>query len=32
MKEINEMRTRVARWYFFKPKMPIWANIGESSN
>jgi hypothetical protein len=23
---------RVARWYFFKPKILIWVNFGESSN
>jgi hypothetical protein len=22
--------TRVARWYIFKPKIPIWVNFGES--
>jgi hypothetical protein len=24
--------TRVARWYIFKPKNPIWANFGGSWN
>jgi hypothetical protein len=23
---------RVARWYIFKPKIPIWVNFGESCN
>jgi hypothetical protein len=22
--------TRVARWYFFKPKIPVWVNFGGS--
>jgi hypothetical protein len=23
------MATRVARWFLFKPKIPIWVNFGE---
>jgi hypothetical protein len=26
------MKPRVARWYIFKPKIPVWVNFGGSCN
>jgi hypothetical protein len=28
----HEVSSRVARWFMFKPKIPIWANFCGSSN
>jgi hypothetical protein len=25
---VDTVWSRVARWYFFKPKIPIWVNLG----
>jgi hypothetical protein len=28
LKEIFSVLSRVARWFVFKPKIPIWVNFG----
>jgi hypothetical protein len=30
--QVVEASTRVARWYIFQPKIPIWVNFGGSCN
>jgi hypothetical protein len=31
-KKMERIRFRVARWFVFKPKIPIWVNIEGSCN
>jgi hypothetical protein len=31
-KKIGMKLIRVARWYIFKPKIPVWVNLGVSCN
>jgi hypothetical protein len=28
---LDKLWNRVARWHFFKPKIPIWVNFGGSA-